>query len=108
MPKCYGSVISHSDAGSYQRPGVLLQYIIGVSLSDLDVDLERQYWKGIIEEGARIIHLLHEHGVCNYDIQDKSFMVSTDPTHRSRQVFMMDFGDCVFRDQASSEWQRRI
>ena len=88
-------------------PGILLEYIQGFHLTDLDKFAPKATWQPICEEAIRIINEIGSFDVRNEDIKTRSFVVHKDSDTAQFKVFMMDFGSCVLRkpDQDDHDWR---
>ena len=105
---------SSSDSGSANEyldcPAILLEYIEGFPLTTLADNAPKKDWQSVCEDAIRVVHMIGDRGICNKDVRTRSFIVREDPETKKFDVFMIDFGLCVFRSQAKSdrefnEWQ---
>ncbi|KAF2756593.1 hypothetical protein EJ05DRAFT_477708 [Pseudovirgaria hyperparasitica] len=93
-------------------PGILLEYVQGFSLTDLDKFAPKAAWQQICDEAIRIINLIGGRGIRNEDVKTRSFIVRHHPSTNYQQttrpnVVMIDFGSCVLRtkDQDDRDWR---
>ena len=93
-------------------PGILLEYVQGFSLTDLDKFSPKADWQQICDEAIRTINLVGGRGIRNEDVKTRSFIVRHHPQTNHRQttrpdVVMIDFGSCVLRtkDQDDRDWR---
>lgn len=90
-------------------PGLLLQYIPNAfSLEDIVVanpppPAPRQSWQYIIDDAIRIVMLIRSHEIINSDDKCRNSLVRWDAATDKYKVFMMDFGQCRFRQPSDSE-----
>ncbi|KAJ5587648.1 uncharacterized protein N7459_003413 [Penicillium hispanicum] len=84
--------------------GILMSHIEGFSLENLPVQAPREKWQNIGEEAIQIIHFVMDRGVLNKDVHRRSFLVNP----HTFAVYMIDFGDCVFRHAFRTEdsWRK--
>ena len=88
-------------------PGILLQYIEGVPLSDLASFAPKEAWQEICEDAIRIVNLLGDRGILNEDVKPRNFIVRKESADNFK-VFMIDFALCNFREEYQDEedWWR--
>lgn len=94
-------------------PGLLLQYISGFSLSDLEHNAPRKYWQQICDQAISVVHQVGDLGVCNEDVHTRSIIVRPDGKKENFETFMVDFGKCSFLKDAKDldefrSWQAHI
>lgn len=105
---------SHQLSRYLDCPGILLQYIDGITLHDLP-DSVRENWSGIkvpmeqwqrlCEEAMETIRYIGDQGICNLDVKPTNFVIQKNPADGQFKVFMIDFAMCLFRqDQSDDEW----
>ena len=87
----------------FQVKGILLQYIEGFSLSDLQDRAPRSSWQNIVDQALSIVHVLGDHDILNKDVRPGNFMVSP-KGDGGYQVFMIDLALCRFRGQGESDF----
>lgn len=117
IPRLLGEVIletstepnsdSDSLSGSLDCPGILLQYIRGFPLTDLADNIPRTSWQYVCDEAIKKVHRIGDRGVCNRDINSRSFVVKGGTDTATSQVYMLDFGLCAFRSRAKDEREFR-
>ena len=88
-------------------PGIILQYIPGFPLTNLAEKAPQDKWQTICEEAIAIVHRVGDRGICNRDVKIRSFIVQEHSGWETSQVFMIDFGLCVFRSDAEDEREFR-
>jgi hypothetical protein len=90
-------------------PGILLEYIQGFPLTDIEEFAPKAAWQPICDEAIRIINRISNLNVRNEDVKTRSFMVQPNPDPDTAQfkLCMMDFGSCVLRkpDQDDHDWR---
>jgi hypothetical protein len=84
-------------------PWILLEYIQGFALTDLGKYTPKTDWQSICEAAIHTIHMIGDRGICNVDVNTRSFVVSQEKGTGQRRVVMMDFGRCWFRAEAKNE-----
>ncbi|KAJ5139018.1 uncharacterized protein N7515_003866 [Penicillium bovifimosum] len=77
-------------------PGILLQYIDGFPLTDIEEYIPRESWQAICEDTIRVIDRIGDLGILNEDVQTRSFIVREDAGNGFK-VTMIDFALCKFR-----------
>lgn len=88
-------------------PGTIFQYIEGFALTDIENHLPREYWQEVCDTAISIIHQIGDRGISNRDVKTRSFILRPVPCCAIPQVFMTDFGTCVFRDRLKDEHEFR-
>ncbi|ATY59951.1 hypothetical protein A9K55_005727 [Cordyceps militaris] len=90
-----------------QVKGILLQYLPGFTLSELDQHVPQPDWQGVIDEAVRITRTLGDLNILNYDVRPSNFMV-VPVVNNEYQVFIIDFGWCRLRQahESDAEWGR--
>lgn len=88
-------------------PGILLEYIEGFSLTDLETSAPKVAWQTICDEAIRIINEISNHNIRNEDVKTRSFVIKHDAAMTQFKAVMMDFGTCVLRrpDQDEDDWR---
>lgn len=90
--------------------GILLEYIPGFSLRDLNSRaLAPEACQGIVDQGVRIVHALSDRNVLNKDVRRDNFIVN--PSYHDDKQFrlvMIDFGQSRLRgeDESDFDWGR--
>ncbi|KAJ4007665.1 hypothetical protein NW752_010333 [Fusarium irregulare] len=87
----------------YRTRGLLLQYLQGFSLRSLVDNAPKESWQDIVDQAIRIVHILDDHEIINYDVRPANFMVV--PKNGNYEVFMVDFGQCRLREEDESDEQ---
>ncbi|KAJ5245117.1 hypothetical protein N7489_005213 [Penicillium chrysogenum] len=77
-------------------PGILLQYIEGFPLTDIEEYTPRESWQAICEDAIRVINRIGDLGILNEDVKTRSFIVRKDAGNGFK-VTMIDFALCKFR-----------
>ena len=113
VPRSFGQVLlflsapTNLDASSvgrcFQCPGILLEYVKGFPLTDLADKAPREHWQRICEEAIDIILEIGDRGICNRDVNTRSFIVSKPTDKDVFKVFMLDFSLCDFRHEAEDQ-----
>jgi serine/threonine protein kinase len=87
--------------------GILIEYIEGFNLSELETKAPKSQWQVICDNAIDIVHLIGDHGILNNDVRPENFLVRSNPEGKY-QVFQIDFSDAHHRDGLSWEtWQER-
>ncbi|KAF1814052.1 hypothetical protein P152DRAFT_481210 [Eremomyces bilateralis CBS 781.70] len=88
-------------------PGILLEYIQGYHLTDLEENTPKAAWQQICDEAIRIVNRIGERDIRNEDVKTRNFIIRTDPRTALLKIIMLDFGACVLRkpDQDDQEWR---
>ena len=87
--------------------GILIEYIEGFNLSELEIKAPKSQWQVICDNAIDIVHLIGDHGILNNDVRPENFLVRSNPEGKY-QVFQIDFSDAHHRDGLSWEtWQER-
>ncbi|KAJ5970428.1 uncharacterized protein N7479_000346 [Penicillium vulpinum] len=77
-------------------PGILLQYIEGFPLTDIEEYTLRESWQAICEDAIRVINRIGDLGILTEDVKTRSFIVREDAGNGFK-VTMIDFALCKFR-----------
>lgn len=87
-------------------PGLLLEYIEGVSLKELAQAPPEQghVLREVGKEAIRIVNYISAYDIRNEDVQLRSFIVRENPVTKQLKPFMIDFGDCVLRSPGQSDY----
>ena len=85
-------------------PGLLIEYIPGIPLTDIADHIPRESWQGICEDAIRILNLMGDRGILNEDVKTRSFIVNLEEGSRTK---MIDFALCKFREdyEDDDDWQ---
>lgn len=109
VPQLFASV--HMDAFSTNHPlfevqGILIEFIEGYCLSEL-LNEPESTWQSICDEAVRTIDLIGNHGVLNEDVRPSNIIVRKRATSPTAEVFVIDFGQCRFREdyESDAEWE---
>ena len=93
----------------FATPGILIEYIEGFSLAELDSYVPEHEWETIVRQAIRIVHVLGDNNILNRDVCPGNFLI-TPPSDQSQgyKVVMIDFALCRFRADGESdeEWGR--
>ena len=85
--------------------GILIKYIEGFSLSELETKAPKSQWQVICDDDIQIINLIGDYEVLNDDVRPENFLVRTNPEGKY-QVFQIDFSDTYYRDgMAWPKWR---
>lgn len=92
----------------FDVPGIILDYVDGFPLTDLETNAPKDTWQSIIEDAIRIVMLISERDIRNKDVKTRSFIIRRDPITEKYDMKMIDFGECVFRGpgQSDEEWRK--
>ncbi|KPM45278.1 hypothetical protein AK830_g1272 [Neonectria ditissima] len=92
----------------FQVKGVLLEYLEGFSLSTMAQHAPQSSWQDIVDQAIKIVHILGDNNILNRDIRPDNFVVVPQGgKDEDYHVFMIDFGQCRFRENESdAEWGR--
>jgi serine/threonine protein kinase len=91
----------------FEIRGILIEYIEGFSLSDLETKALKSQWQVICDNTIDIDHLISDHGILNNDVRPENFLVRSNPEGKY-QVFQIDFCDVYYRDSLSWKiWRER-
>jgi hypothetical protein len=95
------------DSDFFHVKGVLLEYIQGFTMSDIDVHAPRSAWQDIVDQALGIVRVLGDRNILNRDVRHGNFMISPKGNNKY-QVFMIDFGQCRLRgkDETDFDWGR--
>jgi hypothetical protein len=102
IPKLLASAImpipcpAQTSSGYTDIPGILLQYIEGFPLTDIEEYTPRESWQAICEHAIRVINRIGDLGILNEDVKTRSFIVHEDAGNGFK-VTMIDFALCKFR-----------
>ena len=87
--------------------GILIEYIEGFNLSELEIKAPKSQWQVICDNAIDIVHLIGDHRILNNDVCPENFLVRSNPEGKY-QVFQIDFSDAHHRDGLSWEkWRER-
>jgi serine/threonine protein kinase len=98
--------LNQVDARLYHKRGILLEYVHGFTLTDVAQHAPKSSWQGIVNKAVETVQILGDHNILNKDVRPDNFMVV--PKNDTYQIFMIDFGQCRFRDanESDDEWGR--
>ena len=77
--------------------GILLQYIEGFPLTDIEEYTLRESWQAICEDAIRVINRIGDLGILNEDVKTRSFIVR-EGAGNGFKVIMIDLALCKFRE----------
>ena len=113
VPEFYGTITFDVDSISemppgilVEVPGILIQFIDGVTLDQLDADSPIMIkYPHIGQAAVNCIRRLALHGVLHGDIRLANFIVREDG-----RVFIYDFGLAIFREEdvSEEEWKEKV
>ncbi|ROT36125.1 hypothetical protein SODALDRAFT_328498 [Sodiomyces alkalinus F11] len=98
--------MSRTDAAELLHiKGILLQYVDGFPLSEVQDHAPQSEWQGIVDQAVAIVQAVGDHGILNTDVRPDSFMVQRDRSGCYR-VFMIDFGMTRLRgwNESDRDW----
>ena len=104
---------SHSVSASdsqyfFEVPGILLEYIDGFTLSDIEENVSRELWQQICDEAVQVVNIVCDHNVLNKDVRPDNMIVRADEgSNHDYEVFMIDFAFSRLRqsDETDDEWR---
>ncbi|KAJ5208774.1 hypothetical protein N7449_003153 [Penicillium cf. viridicatum] len=106
IPKFWGPTYTQDQPISryFEHPGILMEYIEGSPLPDIDEHAPRKEWKSIIDKAIEIVNNIMSHGILNDDTNVRCFIVQPDPANTLDSEYkfkltMIDFGHTRFRRQ---------
>jgi hypothetical protein len=111
FPKLFAKVAFATDPNDSTREGfdllgikgILIQYIPGVTLSQLaNSDIPGDYWQQIADDALQIVHHLSDYEILNKDVRPANFLVTLEDTRF--KVFMIDLAECRFREDGESDF----
>jgi hypothetical protein len=113
IPKLFARVsmklspTSHSIDNHLDCPGILLEYIDGFPLTDLQQFAPKSTWQQICENAISIVNEIGRRNVMNEDVKTRSFIIRKDLRTGEFTPLMTDFGHCVVRkpDQDDHDWR---
>ena len=95
--------ISNTDATELLYiKGVLLQYIDGFSLSEVQDHAPKSAWQSIVDQAVAIVQSVGDHGILNRDVRPDNFIVQRDSSG-CYWVFMIDFSLARLRGRNESD-----
>jgi hypothetical protein len=87
--------------------GILIEYIEGFSLSELETKAPQSQWQVICDNAIHIVNLIGDYEIINMDVCPENFLVWSNPKGKY-QVFQIDFSETRHRDGLLWEtWQER-
>ncbi|KAK3940582.1 hypothetical protein QBC46DRAFT_434436 [Diplogelasinospora grovesii] len=84
--------------------GILIEYIDGFKLSEVQSRAPRCTWQAICEGAIRAVRLVGEHNILNRDIRPDNFIVRATPDEGAYEVFQIDFGFSELKN--NNPWKR--
>ncbi|KAF2659114.1 hypothetical protein K491DRAFT_755570 [Lophiostoma macrostomum CBS 122681] len=106
IPYLYANVNIKTATGpdyeNYDCPGILMEYVQGFPLTDIERYAPQANWQGICERAIRIVNQIGEKGIRNEDVKTRSFIIKS-----NGKVAMIDFASCVVRrpGQSKEDWE---
>ena len=107
IPRIFGEVYREHDISKdskaqqdcrHNHPGLILEYIQGFPLIDLANNAPKSSWQVICDQAISVVHSIGKNGVCNEDLQIRNFIIRQNHDNAGYTVFLVDFGDCTFRN----------
>jgi hypothetical protein len=87
--------------------GILIKYIEGFNLSELETKAPKSQWQVICDDAICIINLIGDYEMMNNDVRPENFLVRSNPEGKY-QVFQIDFSETRHRDGLPLEtWRER-
>lgn len=83
--------------------GILLQYIEGFPLTDIERHAPREIWQHACDESIQLLNLISDHGILNKDVKTRSFIMCLDDAEMKFYLFMLDFALCTLRREFEDE-----
>ncbi|QYT04038.1 hypothetical protein H0G86_010973 [Trichoderma simmonsii] len=89
-------LIDGPDAKYWDVNGILLQYIPGINLINLDSSsIDVKEWPILVQRSVDLVHKINEYGVVMMDCSTRNVIVDQE----SHQPFVIDFAQCWFKDE---------
>jgi serine/threonine protein kinase len=88
---------------------ILMEHIAGFTLDDIVTRVPESDWAPVCDQAIEVIRKIAEHDFINFDIKTRNIIVRRGSEECSYQVFLLDFGQCGFRDPSDSDeiWRER-
>ncbi|KAH0523415.1 hypothetical protein TsFJ059_008423 [Trichoderma semiorbis] len=89
-------LIDGPDAKYWDINGILLQYIPGINLINLDSSsIDVREWPILVQRSVDLVHKINEYGVVMMDCSTRNMIVDQE----SHQPFVIDFAQCWFKHE---------
>ncbi|KAL6824267.1 hypothetical protein J3E69DRAFT_287188 [Trichoderma sp. SZMC 28015] len=89
-------LIDGPDAKYWDVNGILLQFIPGINLINLDSSsIDVKEWPILVQRSMDLVHKINEHGVVMMDCSPRNVIVD----QQSQQPFIIDFAQCWFKHE---------
>ncbi|KAK4060357.1 hypothetical protein Trihar35433_10221 [Trichoderma harzianum] len=89
-------LIDGSDAKYWEVNGILLQFIPGINLINLDSSsIDVKEWPILVQRSMDLAHKINEYGVVMMDCSPRNVIVN----QQSQQSFIIDFAQCWFKHE---------
>ncbi|KAL5083662.1 hypothetical protein Trisim1_001038 [Trichoderma cf. simile WF8] len=89
-------LIDGPDAKYWDVNGILLQYIPGINLINLDSSsIDVKEWPILVQRAVDLVHKINEYGVVMMDCSTRNVIVD----QQSHQPFVIDFAQCWFKHE---------
>ncbi|KAI9714547.1 MAG: hypothetical protein M1812_006352 [Candelaria pacifica] len=114
IPKLFANVRLHrssldpsaptGDTAKYfEIPGLLMEYIDGFPMSEIDAYAPSESWQAVIDDGLEIVNHLTDHGVLNRDTKPRNILVRKADNEAGYKAIMIDFGLGSIRDPSKPD-----
>jgi len=92
--------------------GILIEYIKGFSLGDMDEEpcpAPRSSWQHIGEDATRVVGIIRNREILNNDSNVRNSVVRLDPIDNKYHAYIIDFGHCDFKPPTMSiqAWRKQ-
>ena len=82
----------------FDTRGILIEYIDGFDLLDLQTKAPQSKWQAVCEDAIHIVNRVSNHGVLNLDVRPENFLVKKSECGETFQVFQINFAQTDFMD----------
>lgn len=92
----------------FEIPGLLMEYIDGFTLCDIEQNAPEEHWQAIVDEAIRIVAAISFRDILNSDVRPANWLIRKRLTGDAYDVFQIDFGHCRFREleESDDDWKR--
>ena len=92
----------------FEISGLLMEYIDGFTLWDIEQNAPEEHWQTIVDEALRIVTAISSRDILNSDVRPANWLIRKRPTSDGYDVFQIDFGHCRFREleESDDDWKR--
>ena len=104
----YGTSSKNEYQHFFEAPGILMEYIQGISLIDICDHLDSSVWVDIVESATSLVGRMSEHNFLNYDVHPSHVIVRevNDQNRTHYEPVMIDFAISRIRkeDESDEDW----